>query len=166
MKPFPFQIVEWDAGPKGRIYTIQKEGESSNELDNFLDHPDHISSPDYGALLQLIDTMLDRTGFRDHHFRGRKEWTYPHPMGGLRYAPVGLRIIACRYGSTLVVLGGGSLKPAGALAIQDVPALDDAYGEMTYVSARIDTRRKSGRLSINMYTLEGDLSFPLHDDDL
>ena len=72
-----------------------------------------------------------------------------------------LRLYCIRYGTVLVVLGGGGHKPKTTRRLQETKKLEDENQIMRNLSAEIEKRRRNGDLSFSKDFLEidGDLIF-------
>lgn len=167
MKPRPFTLVPWASGDGGTIYSVQidgdvyEDGTPRTELDRFLDDPDVQASPEFDALNEMLDLIIDAHGARDRYFTSKDK--YPPPLAALRYDKGALRIYCCQYTQMLLVCGGGGIKPPEIRLLEDVPELDAAYNWMRYVSDQIDARIRSKDLAVHLAHFEGDLDFDLDD---
>lgn len=74
-----------------------------------------------------------------------------------------LRLYCIRYGTVLVILGGGGHKPKNTRALQETGKLEDENELMRDLSAEIDKRRRNGDIefSKDFLYIEGDLLFNL-----
>ncbi len=74
-----------------------------------------------------------------------------------------LRLYCVRYGTVLVILGGGGQKPKNTRAFQETTKLEDENQLMRDLSAEIEKRRRNGDIefSKDFLDIEGDLLFNL-----
>lgn len=74
-----------------------------------------------------------------------------------------LRLYCIRYGTLLVILGGGGHKSKSTRALQETPKLKDENEIMRNLSAEIEKRRRDKDItfSTDLRDIEGDLIFNL-----
>lgn len=74
-----------------------------------------------------------------------------------------LRLYCIRYGTSLIILGGGGYKSKNTRALQETPKLLQENGLLRNLSSEIERRRREGDLIFtnDFLDIEGDLQFEL-----
>lgn len=161
-----FRIVKLDAlsGPKATIYSVileEDEGDESTLLDHFLTENQQDHSAEIKNIVSRLKAIGQKTGARDHFF---KEWEGKPGDGvcALYDDPEKkLRLYCIRFGSGVLVIGGGGPKPKGMRALQESPKLTLENNNMKIVSSKIAERIREREItwSDDETELLGDLTF-------
>lgn len=157
--------IEELSGEEASVYSIYMENEQVTAYEKFIQ--ENITSfkseiIDINKRLQIIG---NETGAR-HSFFKHKEGSPGDGVCALYDDPdKKLRLYCVRYGTVMVVLGGGGPKPKNIQALQEDPKLTEENNFVRQVSNDIRTRMEEGEIRFINYGLEfeGDLEFKTDD---
>lgn len=170
---FAFEIVLYESGPGGALYTFHRTNREQNELNRFLDDDEVRKNPDFSRLEQrLLDGIDQRHGYRRHWFRDEgpvQALFAPYPEDEAEQIetpyPPQLRLYCVRR-IDLLIVGYGGVKTTRTY--QEDDRLDQAVNELAYVDDRLRQR-----LDMNLVwfkrrgqRLGGDLEFERQDPRL
>jgi hypothetical protein len=152
------------SGPKATIYAVVLEEDDAEEitsLDHFVteNHQDHHA--EVKDIVSRLRAIGRKTGARDHFF---KVWEGAPGDGvcALYDDPdKKLRLYCIRFGSGVLIVGGGGPKPKGIRALQDSPKLTRENKTMKIVSSKIAERIREREITWSDDEMEllGDLTF-------
>lgn len=157
-----FEIVELEefSGKRATIYTIQEMGEDMTFFDRFLSN-----NQQYEDELKDIITTLDLIGTK----KGIAEFLIKDNEGSPGDGIIALydnpdknlRLYAIKFGSGILILGGGGLKPKTISAWQEDDLLKSEVNSLKEISRKINQRIKEREISFsdNEIELEGDFEF-------
>ncbi len=165
-----FRIVKEVAlsGSKATIYSIiLEEDEESNTtlLEHFVDENKESNLSEVQNILQRLRTVGQKTGVREHFF---KNWEGAPGDGvcALYDDPdKNLRLYCITFGTAVLVVGGGGLKPKSIRALQEDVKLTLENNRMKVVSKAIEKRIRDKEIywSSDGQELLGDFNFK-HDE--
>lgn len=158
---FGFFIELEDQGPKGNLYSVRIDGESKSEFQKFVENPEIQREPKFEHLIRQMNGMLDRWGFTANFFR--PEGRSSDSVAALSKQSGRLRVYCCRWGESLLILGGGAIKKVRANKEDKI--LDDHMKAMMYVDRCLQARIRDHEVWFgNCGELIGNLYFPLEED--
>jgi len=149
---FTIELVQ--SGNKASLYTIRLAGEKQTEFDKFLSDAEITAHPEFPALLQRIDNIINKHGCQDIFFK-LKESALKDTVAALWRDNI--RLYCCRYGNIILILGSGGLKHTRTY--QQEPKLFKSIQIMAEVSKKMDERIKDKSIRIISDKFWGDLDF-------
>lgn len=121
-----FQLVRIKVGRKAKIYSIQFDGENKNEFQKFIEDPEVRNHPDFQSLRKKIKEIYDKRGLLQHYFRPEDDKCLHPEISRIDYGTGKLRLYCIRWDDTLLILGGGGVKPDDVRFWQEDPELANA----------------------------------------
>lgn len=120
-----FEIVELEnlSGPKASIYSVIIDDESKTLFDKFLDENESIFYDEIDSIFETLDQISFLHGARRHYFK-ENEGNLGDLVCAMYDTPnSNLRLYCIRFGTTVVLLGGGGYKSKTIRALQEDPKL-------------------------------------------
>lgn len=158
---FQIQKLAQFKGEKAGIYSVYVEDEQETLFERFLKENIDSFKSELVDINQRIRAINEKTGAREQYFKF-KEGVPGDGVCALYDLPgKHLRLYCIRYGSSLVILGGGGLKEKDISAFQEDEKLTEENYFLRKVSALISERIKDGEIEYTSdYTeLTGNLDF-------
>ena len=107
------------SGPMGSVYTILVDGEESTAFRNFVTNNNDSFKSEIKDIVGRLKTMGFKTGMREDFFKLYEG----NPGDGVcalyDEEDSNLRLYCIRYGSQIIILGGGGHKPKSIRAFQE-----------------------------------------------
>jgi len=156
-------IIERLSGYESTIYSVYVEEKQMTLLDLFVSESLSSFKSETNDVLKRLHTIGHKTGAR-HSFFKHYEGNPGDGVCALYDEPEkSLRLYCIRYGSEIVILGGGGEKPPGMKALQESEKLTLENDIMRKLSAEIFRRLKEGEIqySSDGFEFEGDLEFDI-----
>lgn len=155
------------SGYEASLYSIYLEDEQKTLFDRFLEENNNSFKSELKDILIRLNTIGHNTGARERFFKLREGkpgdgvcalFDLPHSK---------LRLYCIRYGSLIVVLGGGGFKPKSMRALQEDEKLNDENALMRKISLDIKQRMEDDEMSFteDYMDFEGNLNFNDEDDE-
>jgi len=158
---FRIQKLERFTGEQAGIYSIFLEDEQQTMFERFLKENVSLFKSEIIDITQRIKAINEKTGAREQYFKF-KEGIPGDGICALYDLPEKhLRLYCIRYGSSLLILGGGGLKEKEIRAFQENEKLTEENYFLRKVSDLITERMKDGEIEYTAdYTqLTGNLDF-------
>lgn len=158
---FRIQKLEQFTGEQAGIYSIFLEDEQQTMFERFLKENISLFKSEIIDITQRIKAINEKTGAREQYFKF-KEGIPGDGICALYDLPEKhLRLYCIRYGSSLLILGGGGLKEKEIRAFQENEKLTEENYFLRKVSDLITERIKDGEIEYTAdYTqLTGNLDF-------
>jgi putative component of toxin-antitoxin plasmid stabilization module len=160
-----YKLIKLDAisGQFASVYSVAFENEEKTLFDKFIDEYGFLFKSETIDLLKRIKTIAHKTGARAHFFKEREG----KPGDGVcaLYDEPGsnLRLYCIRYGTQLVIIGGGGHKPKTMRAFQEDKTLTESNYFLRKLSAQITERIKEKEIyfSYDYRNFEGELEFEI-----
>ncbi|NTW84041.1 MAG: hypothetical protein HGB36_11860 [Chlorobiaceae bacterium] len=154
-----FEIVEYDSGEGGTLYSIRFEGESINELDKFLLNKDLKRRADFRKVSARLLQMVDYEGFKLESFE--HDGSKMDSVVKLKYG--GIRLFCLRWGNTLLIAGGGGIK--STQKTQQNPVHDEIVKNLQMIEKLLEKRKKTKEIDIcyDDGKISGNLNFTTGD---
>ena len=160
-----FELVKIDrlSGNKASIYSILLGGEDITLLDRFWEENKFSSLSELKDIIARLNTIGHNKGAREDFFKKHEGKPGDGVCALYDDDENKLRLYCIRYGTLIVILGGGG--PKNVRALQDDPKLTEENKIMVQVSSAITKRIKEQRIkySKDWMDFEGDLMF--NDED-
>lgn len=158
---FRIQKLEQFTGEQAGIYSVFIENEQQTLFERFL--MENVSSFK-GEIIDItkrIKAINEKTGAREQYFKFREGVPGDGVCALYDLPEKNLRLYCIRYGSSLVILGGGGLKEKDIRAFQEDEKLTEENYFLRKVSDLITGRIKEGEIAYSSdYTeLTGNLEF-------
>jgi hypothetical protein len=135
------------SGQKAKIYSVSIENESKSLFDNFLEENSDKYRPELLEILQRINTIAQKEGAREYFFKKAEGNLGDGVEAIFDETNRKLRLYCIRYGSVVLVLGGGGSKNVRAL--QDDPKLKRENYLLRQISKRLTEAMKESELQWN-----------------
>ncbi|MFY7910650.1 MAG: hypothetical protein ACOVO2_13885 [Emticicia sp.] len=152
------------SGQKTKIYSVLLENESKSLFDNFLEENTEKHKPELLEILQRVSSIAKKEGAKEHYFK-KAEGTLGDGVEAL-YDDTNrkLRLYCIRYGSIVLILGGGG--PKNVRALQDDPKLKHENYVLRQISKILTKAMKEGELRWNNHydDFTGNLTFDDNED--
>jgi len=153
--------MEQLSGNQASIYSLFVEEENRTLFDKFLFENNSTFISELQDIITRLNTMAHKTGAREQYFK-LAEGKPGDLVCALYDKPKSnLRLYCIRFGSSLIILGGGGKKPKSIRALQHDTELYSEQKIMVNLSAEIFKRRRDKEIwfTNNYKDLEGDLAF-------
>lgn len=147
------------SGDEASIYSFMVGDDEKTLFDTFLEENIGSFRSELSEIVSRIKVMGNKIGARENFFK-KNEGSPGDLVCALYDDPKKyLRLYCIRYGSSLIILGGGGEKTVRAL--QDDPKLKKENSILKELSIMIKERMDSGEIkfSSDYLDLEGDLTF-------
>ena len=150
-------------GSEASVYTLKDLGNNKTLFDNFIWENINSFKSELNDIVLRLKEIGKHTGAREQFFKTKEGKPGDGVCALFDIPDSNLRLYCIRYGSTLIVLGGGGHKPKTVLALQEVPKLEEENKIVKIVSAQILERLKNKEIEYtnNYMDFEGDLEFYL-----
>ena len=121
---FELKEIKQLTGKRCKIYSVQMEGDENTLFEQFLAKNETKFPDEVQDIFDNITIIGRRAGATDAYFRPKKEGKLGDGVEALFDFPrANLRLYAIRYGTVLLVLGGGGHKSKTIRAFQEDPKL-------------------------------------------
>jgi len=136
-------------GDEASIYSVVHESDKTTLFEKFIKENENSFKSELNDIVLRLKTMGEDTGAREHYFK-TEEGVPGDGVCALYDKPKNkLRLYCIRYGTTLLVLGGGGHKPKHMKKLQDDPKLTKENMIMRNVSKLINLKRSEGDISFS-----------------
>jgi hypothetical protein len=156
--------LEKQSGKGSSIYSFRNLESGETLFDEFIkENISHIS--ELKDIIKRITTIGTKTGARENFFK-LNEGKPGDGVCALYDIPASkLRLYCIRYGTTIVILGGGGPKPKDIRALQENDKLTEENYLLRTLSEEISIRIKNGDIEFinDGYDFDGDLNFSIND---
>lgn len=157
-----FSLLKIDkiSGAKSSFYTVQLE-DGTILFDRFINENSELHEKELRDILQRIRAMAHHTGAQEHFFK-LHEGKPGDGICALYDEPdAKLRLYCIRYGSAIVIIGGGGPKEKNIREFQQNKKLTDENYLLREISAEITDKMKSGEIRFSNDELKfvGNLDF-------
>lgn len=143
-----FEIVELSnlSGPKASIYSVIVDDESQTLFDNFLEENKTRFRDEIINIVARIDNMAQRNGARRSYFK-ENEGKLGDLVCALYDTPLSnLRLYCIRFGTTVIILGGGGYKSKAIRALQENDKLSRENYLLRTISNLIYQKMRDGEI--------------------
>lgn len=151
------------SGNKASIYSVIIDEDDISLFEEFIDENFHSYSSEINNIIQRLQTIGAKTGAREQYFK-LNEGIPGDGVCALYDDPdKKLRLYCIRYGTMIIILGGGGTKPKNIRALQESEKLTEENYLMRAISRTITEKIKDKDIRLSTYTndFEGELSFEL-----
>jgi hypothetical protein len=156
-----FELVELVdfSGQKATIYSVYIEGESQTLFDHFLLENEGLYKNEVLSILDKIDKIALKYGAERYFFK-ENEGKFGDLVCALYDSPdSNLRLYCIRLGKTVIVLGGGGIKPKSIRTLQESPKLTTENEIIRQISKALYQKMKDGEIFwANEMTLAGNFN--------
>ncbi len=143
-----FEIVELDnlSGPEATIYSVIIDDDSETLFDKFLNENKTTFKEELVTIIAILDEIAQRNGARRSYFK-ENEGKLGDLVCALYDTPLSnLRLYCIRFGTTVIILGGGGYKPKNIRALQEDDKLTKENYLLRQISALIYQKMKEGEI--------------------
>lgn len=149
------------SGNKASIYSVIIEEKDVSLFDAFIDENFDLHSSEITNITQRLKTIGTKTGAREQFFKLNEGFPGDGVCALYDDPEKKLRLYCIRYGTMIIILGGGGPKPKNLKALQESKKLTEENYLMRAISRKITEKIKDKdiRLSIHTTDFEGELSF-------
>jgi hypothetical protein len=155
-----FEIVKLKnlSGPKATFYSILLENEKETLFDKFFNENKQDFRPELRTILGTIDQIANENGARRTYFK-ENEGKLGDLVCAMYDSPdSNLRLYCIRFGTTVIVLGGGGFKSKKIRALQEDPKLLEENNLVRKISEIIYQKMKEEEIFwVNEFILGGNL---------
>jgi len=158
-----YKLVELNefTGNKATVYSVIVDEEELTLFEKFVEENIISFKDEIFFIFDRLETIGHETGAREHYFKF-KEGKPGDGIVALYDQPDSkLRLYCIRYGTQIIILGGGGHKSKKVRALQDDKKLKEDNYLLRKISEAITERIKDRRIrySADGYTLEGEIEF-------
>lgn len=155
------------SGQEASVYSVYLKDEQRTLFDRFLEENKNSFKSELNTILIRLKTIGHDTGARKQFFKTNEGKPGDGVCALFDIPKSNLRLYCIRYGTLLVILGGGGYKPKTMRALQEDPKLEEESLLMRKISKDIQNRMKEKELSFtdDYMDFEGDLIFNDKDDE-
>lgn len=143
-----FEIVELDnlSGLEATIYSVIIDDDSETLFDKFLNENKTTFKEELVTIIAILDEIAQRNGARRSYFK-ENEGKLGDLVCALYDTPLSnLRLYCIRFGTTVIILGGGGYKPKNIRALQEDDKLTKENYLLRQISALIYQKMKEGEI--------------------
>lgn len=155
-----FEIVELEniSGPMATFYSVLVDDEETTLFEKFYNDYKDTFREELKSIVKTLDVMALKNGARRIYFK-ENEGKLGDLVCALYDTPhSNLRLYCLRFGSTVVILGGGGHKPKTIRALQENPTLTQTNAVVKNLSELLYKKIKEGEIYWeDDYTLAGNL---------
>ncbi|MDD4759573.1 MAG: hypothetical protein PHU66_02010 [Bacteroidaceae bacterium] len=151
------------SGNKASIYSVIIDEDDMSLFEVFIDENFDSHTSEINNITQRLKTIGAKTGAREHFFK-LNEGIPGDGVCALYDDPdKKLRLYCIRYGTMIVVLGGGGPKPKNVRRLQDNEKLTEENYLLRAISKKITEKITDKDIRLSTYTndFEGELSFEI-----
>jgi hypothetical protein len=164
-----YEIVQLDEfiGTKATVYSILPDGENETLFDIFVKQHHINFKTEIEDILNTLELVTTKIGARENLFKQNEGKPGDGVVALFDEPERNLRLYAIRYGSTILVLGGGGNKTKETRAWQDNPKLNDEAELIIQISNEIFQRIKEREIQFTTDGMElvGNLKFTNDDTE-
>lgn len=135
------------SGYKTQIYSVAVDNNSKSLFEHFLDENDEVYHEELLEILTRLRSISQKEGAREHLFKKAEGKLGDGVEALYDESKRKLRLYCIRYGSVLLVLGGGGAKNVRAL--QDDPKLKKENYLLREISKQLSEAMQNGDLKWN-----------------
>jgi hypothetical protein len=152
------------SGLKTSIYSIYIENEKKTLFDIFLNENKNLLLSELKSIISRLKTIGSDTGAREHYFKLNEGKPGDGVCALFDTPKKKLRLYCIRYGSLIVILGGGGPKGKNIRKLQDDKKLEEENYLLRKISQDIKQKMDYGEIEFTDDALDfiGNLEF---DDD-
>lgn len=158
-----YKIVKLNkySGKQASLYSIFLEDEQKTLFDRFLEENKNLFLSELKDIITRLNIIGHDTGAREQYFKLREGKPGDLVCALYDVPDSNLRLYCIRYGSLLVILGGGGYKPKGMAAFQEDAKLQDENYFLRQVSSDIKQRMDDDEITFtdDYMDFEGNLIF-------
>jgi hypothetical protein len=149
------------SGNVASIYAIQFEGETETSLDKFIAENSTSFKSETKDIVRRLTSIGHLTGARAQFFKENEGKPGDGVCALYDNPDSNLRLYCIRFGSQLIVIGGGGHKPKSIRSFQEDPKLKKENDFVRWLSAQITQRIKDKeiRYTKDHIDFEGNLEF-------
>lgn len=151
------------SGNKASIYSVIIDEDDVSLFEEFIDENIDSHLSEINNITQRLKTIGTKTGAREQYFK-LNEGIPGDGVCALYDDPdKKLRLYCIRYGTMIIILGGGGTKPKNIRALQESEKLTEENYLMRAISRTITEKIKDKDIRLSTYTndFEGELSFEI-----
>lgn len=151
------------SGNKAFIYSVIIDEDDVSLFEEFIDENIDSHLSEINNITQRLKTIGTKTGAREQYFK-LNEGIPGDGVCALYDDPdKKLRLYCIRYGTMIIILGGGGTKPKNIRALQESEKLTEENYLMRAISRTITEKIKDKDIRLSTYTndFEGELSFEI-----
>jgi hypothetical protein len=151
------------SGNKASIYTIYILDEEKTLFDIFLEEYNSLLKNEIKDIVLRLKAIGNKTGARDQYFK-LNEGALGDGVCALYDVPdKKLRLYCIKFGTLLLIIGGGGVKPKNIRALQENPKLTQENNIVKELSKAILERIKEGTIKYTEDCMDfiGNLEFDL-----
>ena len=152
------------SGYKGSIYTILIDDEKNTAFKKLITNNQILFKSEIKDIVARLKIMGSKTGMRENFFKVNEGKPGDGVCALYDQEESNLRLYCIRYGSQLIILGGGGHKPKTTRTLQDDPVLKKENFILRELSKLITEKMKDKEIwfSEDGLEFEGDLTIENH----
>jgi len=147
------------SGEQASIYSVIYENDNISLFDKFINDNNIAFKSELNDLVLRLRTIGYKTGAREHYFKPFEGKPGDGVCALYDQPKSHLRLYCIRYGTTLIIIGGGGHKPKTIKSLQDDPKLKKENFLMRDISKLISEKISQGIISFtdDYYDFKGKL---------
>ena len=155
------------SGEEASVYSIYIEDEGKTLFDLFIEENINLHISELKDVISRLKTIGHKTGAREQFFKLKEGKPGDGVCALYDKHRKNLRLYCIRYGSLLLIVGGGGLKKKNIRALQEDGKLNKENKFLKRVSEDIQKRMKEGdiRLTDDYMDFDGNLIFNEEDEE-
>lgn len=160
-----YQLVKLEelSGKQTSVYSLLIDDETITLFERFIIENNNSFKSEITDIIKRLNTIAHKEGAREHFFK-INEGKPGDLVCALYDKPnSNLRLYCIRYGTSLIILGGGGHKPKTIKALQENEKLTYENAILVALSKEICKRQKDKEITFtnNFCDFEGDFEFDL-----
>jgi hypothetical protein len=157
-----FSIVPVFQGNKAKIYTIKFLDSELTEWEEFVYENMNKVPVAVRKLNKQLELISNKNGIIDDFFTRESEPNYNvFRLSGTKEK---LRLYCIKYSNVAVILGGGGIKGANSVKLQENPHLNKICEELKRIEILINQKLSDKEIRIDDEGFHGNLNFSLDED--
>lgn len=151
------------SGNKASIYSVIIDEGDASLFEEFVDENENSYLSEIKNILQRLKTIGNKTGAREQFFKINEGYPGDGVCALYDDPDKKLRLYCIRFGTMIVVLGGGGPKPKNIRAFQESEKLTEENYLLRAISKQITEMITDKEIRLSAYTndFEGELSFEI-----
>ena len=141
--------IEELCGEKLTTYSIASEGNDTTIFEEFLSDYSSSHTSEINQIVDMFVEMKERFGAREIYFKSM-QGSPSSQLVRLKHKTIKeLRVYCIKLGKSIIIVGGGGVKPSDKKALQEVPELKKQNYFTREISKELESKIKNKEITYN-----------------